>query len=146
MHNFANTVLWVYIVLLVVGGLMGFLKAKSKVSLIMSVTFAALLALCAVGAVFKYYMADIFLAVLLVVFAIRTRRRFFESRPHRLMIVMAFGVVALASVLPFLPMGSWFGFVTPPPLFYIYLISVTIAYLVLVEIVKQVFYRFIAER
>jgi P-type Mg2+ transporter len=62
------------------------------------------------------------------------------------MIVMAFGVVALASVLPFLPAGSWFGFVTPPPLFYIYLISVTVAYLALVEIVKQVFYRFIAER
>jgi uncharacterized membrane protein (UPF0136 family) len=71
MHNLANTVLWVYIVLLVVGGLIGFLKAKSKVSLIMSVTFAALLTLCAVGAVFKYYMADIFLAALLVVFAIR---------------------------------------------------------------------------
>jgi Mg2+-importing ATPase len=82
----------------------------------------------------------------LVVFAIRTRRRFFESRPHRLIIVMAFGVVALASVLPFLPVGSWLGFVTPPPLFYIYLISVTVAYLALVETVKQVFYRFIAER
>ncbi len=64
MQNFANTVLWIYIVLLVVGGMIGFLKGKSKVSLIMSVVFAALLILCAVGAVFKYYMADIFLAAL----------------------------------------------------------------------------------
>ena len=45
----ATTVLWIYIVLLVVGGLIGFLKAKSQVSLIMSVVFAALLALCAAG-------------------------------------------------------------------------------------------------
>jgi len=59
---------------------------------------------------------------------------------------MAFGVVALASVLPLFPMGSWFGFVTPPPLFYVYLIGVTVAYLALVEIVKHFFYRFIAER
>ena len=47
MHNFANTVLWVYIVLLLVGGLIGFFKAKSKVSLISSSVFAAVLVLTA---------------------------------------------------------------------------------------------------
>ena len=31
-----NTILWIYIVLLVVGGLIGFLKAGSQVSIIMS--------------------------------------------------------------------------------------------------------------
>jgi uncharacterized membrane protein (UPF0136 family) len=92
MHNFANTVLWIYIVLLVVGGLMGFLKAKSKVSLIMSVTFAALLALCAVGAVFKPYMADIFLAALLVVFAIRLSKTK-KFMPSGLMLILT--VIAL---------------------------------------------------
>lgn len=71
MHNYANLVLWIYIVLLVVGGLIGFLKAKSRVSLIMSVAFAALLSLCAAGVVFQYYVADILLAALLVVFAMR---------------------------------------------------------------------------
>src|SRR5689334_21561965 len=71
MHNFANTVLWIYIVLLVVGGLIGFLKAKSQVSLIMAVSFAALLSLCAAGIVFQPYVADILLAALLVVFAVR---------------------------------------------------------------------------
>src|SRR5258706_1260655 len=71
MQNFANLVLWIYIVLLVVGGLIGFLKAKSRVSLIMSVTFAALLSLCAAHLVFQYYVADILLAALLVVFGIR---------------------------------------------------------------------------
>jgi len=41
--------------------------------------------------------------------------------------------------------SSWFGLVTPPPLFYVYLIGVTVAYLALVEGVKHLFYRFIAE-
>jgi len=45
MHNFASTVLWIYIVLLLIGGLIGFLKAKSKVSLITSAVFAAVLVL-----------------------------------------------------------------------------------------------------
>ena len=66
-----NTVLWIYIVLLVIGGLMGFFKGKSKVSLIMSVGFAAALAVCATGRVFQHYVADLLLAALLVVFGLR---------------------------------------------------------------------------
>ena len=40
-----HTVLWIYIVLLLVGGLIGFLKAGSKVSLITSAVSAAALIL-----------------------------------------------------------------------------------------------------
>jgi len=97
MHNFANLVLWIYIVLLVVGGLMGFLKAKSKVSLIMSAVFAALLALCAVGAVFQPYMADIFLAVLLVVFAMRLAKTK-KFMPSGMMLVVTLVALALRHV------------------------------------------------
>ena len=97
MHNFANTVLWVYIVLLVVGGMIGFLKAKSKVSLIMSVTFAALLALCAIGEVFKYYMADIFLAALLVVFAIRLAKTK-KFMPSGMMLILTLVALALRHI------------------------------------------------
>ena len=97
MNNFANTVLWVYIVLLVVGGLMGFLKAKSKVSLIMAVVFAALLALCAVGAVFKYYMADIFLAALLVVFAMRLAKTK-KFMPSGMMLILTLVALALRNI------------------------------------------------
>jgi len=93
MHNLANTVLWIYIVLLVIGGLIGFLKAKSQVSLIMSVVFAALLALCAAGVVFQHYMADIFLAALLVVFAIRLAKTK-KFMPSGLMLILT--IVALA--------------------------------------------------
>ena len=64
-------VLWVYIVLLLIGGLIGFLKGKSRVSLIMSVSFATILILCALDIIFKAYVADIVMAVLLVVFTMR---------------------------------------------------------------------------
>ena len=69
--NFADKVLWIYIILLVIGGLIGFLKAKSQVSLIMSVSFAVALGLCARHVIFKEYVADILLAALLIVFTVR---------------------------------------------------------------------------
>ena len=45
--------------------------------------------------------------------------------------------------LPFLPWGGWFGFVAPPPLFFVFLMIATLAYLGLVEISKVVFYHFV---
>lgn len=97
MRNFANLVLWVYIILLVVGGLIGFLKAKSQVSLIMSVAFAALLSLCAAGIIFQYYVADILLAALLVVFAIRlTKTKKFM--PAGMMLILTLAALALRHI------------------------------------------------
>ncbi len=82
----------------------------------------------------------------LVVFAIRTRRRFFASRPHRSLVFLALGVAAFAALLPFLPIGHWFGFVAPPPLFFVYAIAATATYLALVETAKALFYRFVSLR
>jgi len=86
------TVLWVYVVLLLIGGLIGFLKGKSRVSLIMSASFAAVLVLCALDIIFKHYVADILMAVLLVVFAIRLAKTK-KFMPAGLMLVVT--VVAL---------------------------------------------------
>lgn len=97
MHNFANTVLWVYIVLLVIGGLIGFLKAKSQVSLIMSVAFAALLSLCAAGVVFQPYMADILLAALLIVFAMRLAKTK-KFMPSGMMLIVTLVALALRHI------------------------------------------------
>jgi P-type Mg2+ transporter len=111
-------------------------------------TFYALLHLFGAGeALFQtgWFIESITTQVL-VVFAIRTRRPFFRSRPHGFLVAMAFGVVAVAVVLPLLAVGRWFGFVAPPPLFFVYLIGATVAYLVLVEITKGFFYRRIAAR
>ena len=68
-----ENILWVYIVLLLVGGAIGFFKGKSKISLISSVIFAVLLSLSLVA---RYvvnipYLSEILLVMLLVVFAIR---------------------------------------------------------------------------
>jgi uncharacterized membrane protein (UPF0136 family) len=92
-----NTVLWVYIVLLLVGGLIGFLKGKSQVSLIMSASFAAILVLCALGIVFKYYVADIIMAVLLVVFAMRLGRTK-KFMPAGLMLVVTLAALLIRNV------------------------------------------------
>ena len=80
----------------------------------------------------------------LVVFAIRTRRSLFRSRPHLFLVAMALGVIAVAIALPLLPVGRWFGFVAPPPLFFVFLIGATLAYLAIVEITKRIFYRAMA--
>jgi len=83
---------------------------------------------------------------ILVVFAIRTRRRFYLSKPNGFLVGMALGAVAVAVALPFTPVGRWFGFVAPPPLFFVYLISATTGYLALVEIAKGYFFRAGAKR
>jgi uncharacterized membrane protein (UPF0136 family) len=70
-QNTSVIILWVYIVLLLAGGLMGFIKAKSIISLITSALFAALLALCATAVIRPFYIADILVGLLLVVFGIR---------------------------------------------------------------------------
>ena len=57
------------------------------------------------------------------------------------LVAMALGVIAVAIALPLLPIGGWFGFVAPPPLFFVFLIGATLAYLAIVEVTKRVFYR-----
>lgn len=89
-----NVILWIYIVLLVVGGLIGFLKAKSKVSLIMSASFAAVLSLFAAGVIAVPYAIDILLAVLLIVFAMRLAKTK-KFMPAGLMSVLTLVTLAL---------------------------------------------------
>jgi len=92
-----DKVLWIYIIVLVAGGLIGFLKAKSRVSLIMSAAFAAALSLCAAGIVFQPYVADILLAALLVVFAMRLAKTR-KLMPAGLMLILTIAALALRHV------------------------------------------------
>ena len=71
MRTTTTVILWVYIILLLAGGLMGFIKAKSKISLVTSALFAVLLALCATAVIQPFYIADVLVGLLLIVFAIR---------------------------------------------------------------------------
>ena len=67
----ATIILWIYIVLLLVGGLIGFLKAGSKISLITSAGFAIVLSCVASGLIQQALVADALLALLLGFFAAR---------------------------------------------------------------------------
>ena len=101
MHDFPTKVLWVYIVLLLAGGLVGFFKAKSKVSLILSSVFAALLVLTTLRGVFQpsfaNNLANVIMAVLLVVFAVRLAKTK-KFMPAGLLLVVTIVAMALRNV------------------------------------------------
>ena len=92
-----DLVLWIYIVLLIAGGMIGFLKAGSKISLILSVAFAAVLSLCAAHVVFLPYMADIVLVALLVVFGMRLAKTK-KFMPSGLMLIITVAALALRHI------------------------------------------------
>ena len=100
-HDFPNRVLWAYIVLLLVGGLIGFFKAKSKVSLITSAVFAAILILTAVPGILdsslRGKLATLIMALLLVVFAIRLAKTK-KFMPSGLMLAVTIAALALRNL------------------------------------------------
>ncbi len=77
----------------------------------------------------------------LVIFIIRTRKNPLKSRPNKWLTLCSLTVVGIAILLPSTPLGSFFGFVAPPPLFFLILTCMVIVYLLMVEGVKQWFYR-----
>ena len=100
-HNFFHTVLWIYIVLLLAGGLIGFFKAKSKASLISSVAFAVLLAVLAVPGIFErkfaFGAANVLLAALLGVFTLRLVKTK-KFMPSGLMLVLTAFILVLLNL------------------------------------------------
>lgn len=96
-----NKVLWIYIILLIVGGLIGFLVGKSRVSLIMSVAFAVALIFCAIPNLldekFRKGFVNILMAALLVVFTVRLLQTK-KFMPAGLMLVITIVALALRNV------------------------------------------------
>lgn len=92
-----QTLIWIYIVLLVAGGLVGFLKAGSKISLMMSVVCAVPLILCEVDVIPMKYVLWILLA-LLVLFAWRlTKTKKFM--PNGVLVIATLVAIILPRVL-----------------------------------------------
>jgi Mg2+-importing ATPase len=76
----------------------------------------------------------------LVIHIIRTGKvPFIESKPSQFMLFTSIYIVTIALVLPFLPLGKYFGFVEPPPSFFIALMLIVPTYLCLVQFVKSWF-------
>jgi Mg2+-importing ATPase len=84
----------------------------------------------------------------LVVFVIRTRKTpFYKSKPSRPLLFSSLTIVSLALVIPSIPkLEELFGFQAPPLSFYAILAGFIGAYLILVEIVKNWFYKRYAYR
>jgi Mg2+-importing ATPase len=80
---------------------------------------------------------------ILMIFAVRTRRHLFASRPHVAVTLLAIGGAALTLALPFLPMGVWFEFVAPTRSYYLFLAAVVLGFLIAVEAVKRMFYAYL---
>ena len=77
----------------------------------------------------------------LIIFAIRTRRiPFLKSRPSGWLVAATVAVVAVGVALTLSPLASRLGFTPLPPQFFAALVLLTVAYLVLVELTKKVFY------
>lgn len=76
----------------------------------------------------------------LVIHVIRTGKiPFLESRPSRFLILTSVFIVTAGILIPFSPLAKPFGFVAPPPLYFIVLFFIVITYLLLVQVVKNWF-------
>jgi len=97
----ATLILWIYIVLLFIGGLIGFLKAGSKISLIMSAAFAGILILCNIDLIFKRNVADmlatVVLVFLLVFFSVRVTKAK-KFMPNGMMAVLTLAALVLRNI------------------------------------------------
>ncbi|HTW97072.1 MAG TPA: magnesium-translocating P-type ATPase [Candidatus Methylomirabilis sp.] len=78
----------------------------------------------------------------LVIHFIRTKKiPFLESSPSLPLIVSTFSVVALGWLIPFTPIGEFFGFTVLPLKMLLAIAGIVVVYLGLVEIGKRIFYR-----
>lgn len=76
----------------------------------------------------------------LVIHIIRTGKiPFIESKPSQFLMFTSIYIVTIGLVIPFTPLGQHFGFVVPPPLYFLALIMIVVTYLFSVQAVKKWF-------
>jgi Mg2+-importing ATPase len=76
----------------------------------------------------------------LVIHVIRTGKiPFIESRPSQFLIFTSIYIVTIGLIIPFTPLGHYFGFVTPPAAYFLALIAIVGAYLFFVQAAKKWF-------
>ncbi|MBI3366184.1 magnesium-translocating P-type ATPase, partial [Candidatus Roizmanbacteria bacterium] len=77
---------------------------------------------------------------ILVVFVIRTSRTpFFLSKPSVQLLATCLILTAVGLFLPFTTVAKALGFVSPPPEYFLILILIIVTYLILIEIIKNLF-------
>ncbi len=73
----------------------------------------------------------------LVVFIIRTAGNPLRSRPSRPLMIAVLMVVAIGILLPYTPLAVPLGFTPLPGLYFLFLIAMTVTYMLFVELVKR---------
>jgi Mg2+-importing ATPase len=106
-------------------------------------TFFVMLKIFHAGAVLFHtgWFVESLATQVLVIFIIRTHKNPLKSRPNPYLAGCSLIVVAIAIVLPFTSLAGYIGFEPLPPLFFLVLAGMVGLYLLIVEQVKQMFFR-----
>jgi len=81
------------------------------------------------------------LTELVIALVVRTRRRFYQSRPGTVLLWSTIGLAAMTYVVPFLPHADVLGFVPLSPQLLAVVSAITCLYVIATEIGKAWFYR-----
>lgn len=73
---------------------------------------------------------------ILVIFVIRTNGRPWRNWPDPVLAASSLVALLVAMVLPFTPLGAWFGFVAPPPIMMAGIALLVVVYLACAELLK----------
>ncbi|WP_199720590.1 magnesium-translocating P-type ATPase [Stagnimonas aquatica] len=80
------------------------------------------------------------LTELVIALVVRTRRRFYRSRPGNWLLASTLAVVAVALWIPYSPLSPMLGFVPLPATLLLAVIALTLLYVLAVELAKTLFY------
>ncbi len=72
-----------------------------------------------------------------MLFVIRTAGNPLRSRPSRPLTITTLLIVLVGIILPFTPLAGYLGFTPLPGLYFLFLVAMTVTYLLLVEVVKR---------
>ncbi|WP_082979592.1 magnesium-translocating P-type ATPase [Labrys sp. WJW] len=121
------------------GGLLRFAALMGPLSSLFDfLTFAVLLAIfhAAPDEFRTTWFLESMATQILVIFLIRTAGRPWRNRPSPMLAASSLFALLVALVVPFTPLGPWFGFVAPPPGLLLATAGIVILYLVCVELLK----------
>ncbi|MBE3038808.1 MAG: magnesium-translocating P-type ATPase, partial [Chloroflexi bacterium] len=78
----------------------------------------------------------------LIIHVIRTNKiPFLQSRASKALMLTSVLIVAIGAYLPYSPLASTLGFVPLPPLYWLLLLGMLVAYVILTQLIKTWFYR-----
>ena len=83
---------------------------------------------------------------LMILMVVRTQRPFFLSQPGKLFLFAVASIAIITVLIPYSPFSPALGFVVPPPKLLMIAIGITLLYGVGMEVVKRLFYRYLATR